>query len=107
MFIAVYEFEIKPGTESRFRQAWLAVTKAIYQHCGSFGSRLHRSEQKNLMIGYAKWPSREQWGKDHELSDALHAEARAEMRQCLVASRTAYKLEVSDDYLQDAVAMQC
>ncbi|WP_419835595.1 antibiotic biosynthesis monooxygenase family protein [Endozoicomonas atrinae] len=69
MFIAVYEFEIKAGTEAEFRKAWLEVTKVIYQQCGSFGSRLHTSDDSNILVGYAQWPDREQWKKDHELTD--------------------------------------
>ncbi|MDV6251089.1 antibiotic biosynthesis monooxygenase family protein [Vibrio sp. EA2] len=104
MFIAVYEFEIKEGTETLFRNAWLEVTKAIYQHCGSFGSRLHTSDTPNILIGYAQWPSREQWEKDSELTDALYQKARNEMHDCLVQSKTVYKLEVCDDYLQTELA---
>ncbi len=107
MFIAVYEFEIKQGTEASFREAWLEVTKAIYQHCGSFGSRLHTSEQPNILVGYAQWPNREQWEKDNELTDALYQKARTEMRNCLVQSKTVYKLEVRDDYLQSSLAKEC
>ncbi|MFM2485201.1 hypothetical protein [Celerinatantimonas yamalensis] len=53
MFIAVYEFEIKEGTEMVFREAWLNVIKAIYQFCGSFGSRLHVSDKPTIWVGYA------------------------------------------------------
>jgi heme-degrading monooxygenase HmoA len=63
MFIAVYEFEVKEGSEAVFRESWLEVTKAIYQRCGSFGSRLHQSDVPNVFVGYAQWPSREQWEK--------------------------------------------
>ncbi len=107
MFIAVYEFEIKQGTEASFREAWLEVTKATYQHCGSFGSRLHTSEQPNILVGYAQWPNREQWEKDNELTDALYQKAHTEMRNCLVQSKTVYKLEVRDDYLQSSLAKEC
>ncbi|CAG9296957.1 antibiotic biosynthesis monooxygenase family protein [Celerinatantimonas diazotrophica] len=100
MFIAVYEFEIKDGTEALFRQAWLEVTKAIYQYCGSFGSRLHLSDKPNILVGYAQWPSREQWEKDRQITDALYEKARDDMRNCLVQAKTVYKLDVSDDYLQ-------
>ncbi|GAK84139.1 hypothetical protein JCM19238_1705 [Vibrio ponticus] len=86
MFIAVYEFEIKPGTENRFRQAWLEVTKAIYAKCGSFGSRLHTSDKPNTFVGYAQWESQQAWEKDHQLTDELYLRARNEMRDCLVKS---------------------
>lgn len=44
MFIAVYALEIKQGTEASFREA----CKAIYQHCGCFGSRLHTTDKSNI-----------------------------------------------------------
>lgn len=102
MFIAVYEFEIKEGTETEFRAAWLEVTKAIYKHCGSFGSRLHQSEIPNILVGYAQWPSRAQWEKDHVITDELYNVFRQKMHDCLIQSKTVYKLDVCDDYLQSS-----
>lgn len=103
MFIAVYEFEIKEGTEALFRQAWLGVTQALYQHGGSLGSRLHTSSTPNLLVGYAQWPSREQWEKDKDLNDPNYTNARRDMHNCLLQSKTVYQLEVCDDYLQSAL----
>lgn len=107
MFIVVYEFEIKDGTEASFREAWLEVTKAIYGNCGSLGSRLHTSDRPNTLVGYAQWPNREQWEKDHQFADERYQKSRKEMRSCLVRSTTVYKLEVSDDYLQPNLASNC
>jgi quinol monooxygenase YgiN len=104
MFIAVYEFEIKEGTEATFRNAWLDVTKAIYKNGSSFGSRLHTSDKPNVLVGYAQWPSREQWEKISDLTDEVYQSARNKMRNCLVQSKTVYELEVCDDYLQTTVA---
>lgn len=104
MFIAVYEFEIKEGTQASFREAWLEVTKAIYKHCGSFGSRLHTLDKPNVLIGYAQWPSQAQWENDNEIADERYRIARSKMRECLVQSKTVYKMEVSDDYLQSTLA---
>ena len=100
MFVAVYEFEIKEGTETSFREAWLEVTKAIYEHCGSFGSRLHTSDKRNILVGYAQWPDRETWQKDRHVIDEKYHRARKQMLDCLVQSKTVYELEVSDDYLR-------
>ncbi|WP_237738450.1 antibiotic biosynthesis monooxygenase family protein [Halomonas smyrnensis] len=100
MFVAMYEFEIKDGKEAEFREAWLEVTKAIYQHCGSLGSRLHTSDNPNVLIGYAQWPSREQWEKDKDVTDERYRLSRQTMRECLVQSRTIYTLDVCDDYLK-------
>ena len=100
MFVAVYEFEIKEGAETSFREAWLEVTKAIYEHCGSFGSRLHISDKPNILVGYAQWPDRETWEKDRPVIDEKYHRARKQMLDCLVQSKTVYELEVSDDYLR-------
>ena len=104
MFIVVYEFEIEEGAEARFRKAWFEVTKAIYENSGSLGSRLHTSDKPRILVGYAQWPSREQWEKDNEITDKLFQNARDDMRNCLVQSKTVYRLEVSDDFLQSTLA---
>ena len=106
MFSAVYEFEIKEGTEASFRTAWLEVTKVIYKNCGSFGSRLHTSDKPNILVGYAQWPSREQWEKINDITDEAYQSARNEMRNCLVQSKTVYELEVCDDYLQTSAVSE-
>jgi hypothetical protein len=76
----------------------------IYKNCGSYGSRLHTSDKPNILVGYAQWPSREQWEKISDLTDEGYQRARNEMRRCLVQSKTVYELEVCDDYLQTSVA---
>ncbi len=106
MFVAVYEFEIKDGKEAEFREAWLEVTKGIYQHCGSLGSRLHRTDNPSILVGYAQWPSREKWEKDHKITDARHQMAREKMRGLLVQSKAVYKLDVADDYLQPTLVTE-
>ncbi|AKS41150.1 putative quinol monooxygenase [Wenzhouxiangella marina] len=104
MFIAVYEFDVKEGRESAFRAAWVEVTEAIYAQCGSLGSRLHSTNRPNIFVGYAQWPSRAQWEKDHVLLGEGYERARATMRDCLVSSKTIHELEVCDDYLQSEAA---
>ncbi|RQW62621.1 putative quinol monooxygenase [Vibrio viridaestus] len=100
MFIALYEFKIKPGSADVFRSAWLEVTKAIYQHCRSYGSRLHFSQEPDTLVGYAQWPSKAQWEKVHQIDDPTYHDARAKMLDCLIESKTVYELDVCDDYLQ-------
>lgn len=103
MFIAVYEFELKEGTQHQFRQAWLLVTKAIYRHCGSYGSRLHVAENETILIGYAQWPDKQSWQKEHNITDNRYLDGRRIMQSCLIRSKTIYKMEVCDDFLQSGV----
>jgi hypothetical protein len=102
MFIAVYEFEIRDGMEEEFRSYWLKATRGIYQECGSYGSRLHKSQKQNIFVGYAQWPSKKQWGM-FELKKHINVEALSRMMNCLISSKTVYEMEVTDDYLHSDV----
>lgn len=99
IFIALYEFKIKPGKEDDFRKAWLKTTKGIYQEFGSLGSRLHSTEKENIYIGYAQWPNREKWSSDKVELSVEYLSAWEEMKECIEESKTLYEMEVTDDYL--------
>lgn len=99
MFIAIYSFKTKQGRESEFRSWWLETTKGIYEESGSLGFRLHSTEDPTVFIGYAQWPSNEQWSAN-DLTKHEHKQARDKMRECLESSETLYKLEVTEDYLR-------
>lgn len=58
MFIAIYQFSVKPGHEHAFRQAWLALTQGIYLQRGSLGSRLHRDMRAVYRLCAMAKPSR-------------------------------------------------
>ena len=98
MFIAIYEFNVKDGMEQKFVEAWLELTKGIYQSHGSFGSRLHQ-HKNGKYLGYAQWPDQETWARDWSPDTSL-APARQIMRSCLNSSTTLYEAEVVSDYLQ-------
>lgn len=100
MFIAIYEFKIKPGKEEQFRASWLKTTQGIYKEFGSIGSRLHATETSNVFIGYAQWPSKAQWAKDKGDLSPEYYQARQTMHDCIESSSTLHELEVTDDYLQ-------
>ncbi len=100
MFVVMYEFIVKQGKEEQFRTSWLKTTEGIYKEFGSIGSRLHATEKENVFIGYAQWPSREQWEKDKGDLSPEYSQARQTMRDCIESSGTLYELEVTDDYLQ-------
>ncbi|CAB5641752.1 Antibiotic biosynthesis monooxygenase [Serratia marcescens] len=100
MFIAIYQFSVKPGHEHAFRQAWLALTQGIYLQRGSLGSRLHR-DMGGKFIGYAQWPSRVAWESAGDIQlDERYRQARERMRATLLADKTLFEMEVTDDYLQ-------
>jgi catechol 2,3-dioxygenase-like lactoylglutathione lyase family enzyme len=56
-FIVLYRWRLRPGHETRFKEAWSIVTKALIER-GSLGSRLHNGND-GLWYSYAQWPSAE------------------------------------------------
>lgn len=102
MFCVIYKFTVKPGAEAPFRHHWLTVTKHLYQHAGSLGSRLHLAKPGEY-IGYAQWPSREQWAQQRDRQDVELQGHRQSMRECCAEIEVLYELEVTDDWLQDEV----
>lgn len=99
MFIALYEFTVKPDKTAEFKAAWYETTQGIYAELGSLGSRLHSTTQDNLFIGYAQWPSRAfREAIDGGLSPKYEA-ARHRMKECLLASKTLHEMQVESDYL--------
>jgi quinol monooxygenase YgiN len=102
MFCVLYKFAVKPDHDDEFRQHWLTVTKYLYQHAGSLGSRLHRAPT-GAYIGYAQWPSRHVWEQQRDRSDAELQRYRQAMRECCEAIEVLYELEMMDDWLQREV----
>lgn len=102
MFTVIYSFEVKPGQEQPFTQAWRDLTTLIYAHEGSLGSRLHKQRDLHY-IAYAQWPDRSTW--EHmggHLPETAKAVSRI-MQEACVQIETLYELEVVDDLLRTEV----
>jgi heme-degrading monooxygenase HmoA len=101
-FTALYSFQVASGKEAQFEEAWEGLTRLIYEHEGSYGSRLHKTAQ-GLYIGYAQWPSREQW---RNAGGKLPPEAKAlreRMRGACTQIKTLHEMEVVCDLLREDV----
>lgn len=101
MFCVVYRFEVKPGREAAFEASWADLTRALYRHCGSLGSRLHRSAGGEY-LAYAQWPSRERWA-GARLPGAFDA-VRERLRASCLRTETLYQLTPVSDLLRDRPA---
>ncbi len=100
MFVAIYSFQLKPGNEKNFLEAWEALTILIRDNLGALGSRMHKSEKEGVYIAYAQWPSRELWERDS--SGLLPKEAhiyRQKMKAACTEIKTIHSLEVLSDLL--------
>jgi heme-degrading monooxygenase HmoA len=58
MFAVIYRWEVKAGLEEQFTAGWHRCSSQIKARFGSFGSRLHRSDE-GLFVSYGRWPSAE------------------------------------------------
>ena len=100
MFIAIYQFDIKPEKRDQFVQSWKELTQLIYEFEGSLGSRLHR-ESEIRYIAYAQWPNRDRWKHS---GDQLPEEAntwRAQMKEACTEIKTLHALEMDEDLLKN------
>ncbi len=97
MFIALYEFKVKPGLEAQFEKNWHLGTVAIREHRGSLGSRLHKA-QDGTYIAYAQWPNEEIYNEKTALpiegSNALQL-----MKEACETVKVLKLMEVTDDLL--------
>ena len=101
-FTALYSFQVYPGKESQFEEAWEALTRLIYQHEGSYGSRLHKTPL-GLYIGYAQWPSRQAWSSAGGKLPPEAADLRTRMRDACSQIKTLHEMEVVCDLLREDV----
>ena len=58
MFPVMYRWRVDADKAAEFVRQWELVTTAIREQCGSFGSRLHRTEDGEW-VAYARWPDLE------------------------------------------------
>lgn len=98
MFIALYEFSVKPEMTEQFEKNWHIVTESIYKVRGSLGSRLHKASD-GTYVAYAQWPSEEQFNKDIPLPAEAMA-ARDLMRESCFKISTIKSMTVCDDLLK-------
>ncbi len=97
MFAVIYKFRVKRGMDATLVSTWTEITRLIYEHNGSLGSRLHLSGP-NEYIAYAQWPSRDLWAAS--TAPPGSEQLRAEMRQACETIETLFELEPVSDLLQ-------
>jgi hypothetical protein len=96
VFVVLYRWRIKPGTEDRFATAWAEATRSLIAR-GSLGSRLHAGND-GYWYGYAQWPDA-QTRASAFASDAQH-DAGLGMRDCISESLPEIVLTPVADFLQ-------
>ena|SRR5690606_12884524 len=100
-FTLIYSFKIVDGKEKDFIHCWTELTKLIYEFEGSYGSRLHKVDDK-LFIAYAQWPNKETFNKAGNNLPETATEFRQQMRECCSEIKTEFELSsVVKDLLKE------
>lgn len=102
MFVAIYQFDVKPNHEQKFIESWEGLTQLIYQYEDSLGSRLHKNKD-GTYIAYAQWPNKATWKNS---GDKLPEEAvnfRNQMKASCASISTLFELEDCKDLLKNEV----
>lgn len=107
MFCVIYRFKVKDGLDAQLVDSWGELTEFIYHHCGSLGSRLHKSQNHNEYIAYAQWPSKDFWEAGGSDEFKLAAEnPRQAMRDACDEIETLFELNPVSDMLKNAPHIQ-
>ena len=97
MFIALYRWKIKKGSEAKFQEGWRRLTLEIRSNRKGLGSRLHKAED-GTFIAYAQWKDKETWEKAWEMP-TIDEEAAEMMRESVEERLPTVFMEVVDDLL--------
>ncbi len=102
MFCVVYEFQVKDGANAEFESAWADFTEAIYRVSGSLGSRLHTTDNPQIYVAYAQWPTREVFNRQVPKESYRPEEwsRREAISATIASSKKVYELELRDDHLR-------
>jgi len=97
MIVYLYRWRIKKDKEKQFKESWEKVTLAMREHCGSFGSRLHVSDD-GIYVGYAQWPDNDTRNKC-EINLPEIENARLLMKDAVEEGLPTMCLEIEADLL--------
>lgn len=93
MYYAVIEFDVLPGHEEDFIEAWSELTEFIRKESGGLGSRLHKSYDGRF-IAYAQWPDKKTRDQAPKLSEPGE-KARERMHKTIKAENTKILMELN------------
>jgi hypothetical protein len=100
-FSIIYSFRVLDGKEQDFINGWTELTKLIYEFEGSYGSRLHKVDER-LFIGYAQWPDKETYDQSGNKLPESAATYRQQVRASCSEIKTEFELgSIVNDLLKN------
>lgn len=111
MFAVIYRSYLKSGAENEYQRLWHLIANYFIQHCGAFGSCLHKTED-GLWLAYSRWPDKKTrdaaWPTEHAPNKQLPQEiqeAIIAIKNCLDTERKLPDicLDVVDDLIFNSI----
>ncbi|MFJ9825226.1 hypothetical protein ACIRSU_12750 [Streptomyces sp. NPDC101160] len=96
MFAVIYRWRLQPGLEEQFVEGWHRVTAAIRLRCGSYGSRLHQTDD-GTWVAYARWPD----AATRDRCGTVDAEGLTMMREAVEERFPEIRMQIVDDMLAE------
>ncbi len=95
MFMAVYRYTLKPGTDVQFRKDWAEVTRIGLDEGKSLGSALGQAGDGSW-VAVARWPTKKM-RNDWFASTSRTAEPSARMRHAMEHRFDDLEIEITDN----------
>ena len=80
-FATIRCFHLKENKEDAFVTAWKAVSDLYYRYAGSFGSRLHRINEKKFCV-YTLWPNADAFNRAETCLPVAALALQAKLNAC-------------------------
>jgi heme-degrading monooxygenase HmoA len=97
MFVVLYRWRLRPGSEAAFVAAWSRMSQRLRDERGSLGSRLHRGDD-GWWYSYAQWPDAEVRAAAFA-NGPVEAGASRQMQEAIIDSLPEVILEPCADFL--------
>jgi heme-degrading monooxygenase HmoA len=102
MFAVIYRWQLRPGRDEQFVEGWHRCSTQIKKRFGSYGSRLHRTDE-GLYVSYGRWPSEQAREPYREQLD-FDPESFALMQGAIARELPETRMHIIGDLLEEPEA---
>jgi hypothetical protein len=89
MFAVIFRTFIKPGRESKFREAWNVTARYYIERRGEIGASLHRTSD-GMWVAYSVWPDKKTRDASWPGDGAPSSEFPANVREAILTIKDCF-----------------
>ncbi len=80
MYVVYYQWQIKPGKETQFIEAWTRLTEALQQKTPKVAGKLLKTLQEEY-IALIEWPSQKDW--ESQTTENIDLSIQTQLMDCV------------------------